>query len=82
MMKEHAGEIRLAIIDMVMPKLDGLQILEQIRQTRADLKVILNSGDLPPEGVDWLRSKSNLSFLAKPFSLRGLANLVRERLDA
>lgn len=81
-MAQHTEQIQLAIVDIEMPKLDGLRVLGQLREKRSDLKIILSSGYIPSEQLERLQSEPNLWFLAKPFSLCHLASFIRERLDA
>jgi PAS domain S-box-containing protein len=79
--KENRGEITLAILDIVMPKRDGVQMFEEMRRENPGLKKIFMSGYangvLDKKGVD----SGSLSFLRKPFTPLALAAKVREILD-
>lgn len=74
-------EIHLLLTDFVMPKINGSQLAEQMRQVRPDLRVLVISGyshglsDSAPLGDDPLR------VLRKPFSERELLTCVHEVLS-
>jgi two-component system cell cycle sensor histidine kinase/response regulator CckA len=72
------GTIDLIISDVVMPGMDGHTLVGLVRHELPDVKVILMSGyaeDVFREEID--RDQS-IEFLAKPFSLKGLAAKVKE----
>jgi hypothetical protein len=64
-----------AVSDVLMPKLGGIELCEQILRERPAMKVLLVSGTVeqPPEGVEFLR---------KPFRAAILAQQVRRLLSA
>jgi DNA-binding NtrC family response regulator len=67
--------IHLLVSDVIMPKLDGMALREQILRERPAMKVLLLSGALEPplEGVEVLR---------KPFQAEILIQQVRRLLSA
>lgn len=67
----------LVIVDMLMPGLDGIETVEQIRQHRPGQKAIIASG-YAPEKTSALAAKRHMAWLAKPYSLPDLARVVRE----
>jgi two-component system cell cycle sensor histidine kinase/response regulator CckA len=80
---EHLGAatrpFRLAVIDMTMPGLDGLETTRSLREIQADLPVILSSG-YSVDPVDRLGFE-DVSFLQKPYDLAKLLDLVGEAVD-
>ncbi len=82
MVKHQNGTIHLVLTDVVMPGMDGRELLEQLRAVRPGLKVILSSG----YAGDTIARHSNLDpaipFLPKPFTATTLAQKVRDVLDA
>ncbi len=76
-------EIRLVITDYNMPRLDGLQMLEEIRRQRSadELAVIAVSG-AGEEGIlpRFLKSGAN-DFLGKPFETEELYCRIDQNLD-
>ena len=76
----HQDEIKLVIMDVVMPKMNGKEAFAAIAQTKPDLKVLFTSGYTPDDvnrkGIQF--DKDN--FIAKPASPRELLKMVRELL--
>ncbi len=78
--QQHAGEIDLAVLDVVMPGMTGPALLRELRRFRPDLKVLFMSGYVPRGSGPIVDSAE--PFLRKPWSIHQLAATVREVLDA
>ena len=79
---ENAGDdIRLIILDMIMPEMDGVAALRCIRQKTPDVKVLVSSGYTSPEKTPVLERLGIEGFVQKPFELAKLAATVRDVLD-
>ena len=79
---EQRGEtIDLLITDVIMPGMNGPQVVERISRLHPEMRVLYTSGytakALIEHGVG-----QRFSFFAKPFSPEALASKVREVLDA
>jgi len=80
LLEQHEDEVRLVFTDVVMPVMDGLEVLERLHTRRPDLPVVLMSGtfDLaktpPPARA--------AGFLTKPFRLEQLLAVIAEALRA
>ena len=74
-------KVDLLITDIVMPRLNGLDLAERARRLRPDLKVIVISGYAEDASSWHTLREQGYSFLAKPFSPEGIAGLVRTVLD-
>jgi two-component system copper resistance phosphate regulon response regulator CusR len=74
------GSYELVILDLLLPRLDGLRVLSELRQARADVPVLILSArsDLPTKlrGFDLGAN----DYLAKPFSFDELVARVRVHL--
>jgi PAS domain S-box-containing protein len=79
LMREHTSEISLLLTDVVMPHMNGPQVVRGLRELRPDLKVLYMSGytELSLE-VDLGRGEA---MIQKPFSPTAIAERVREVLD-
>lgn len=75
------GGIRLIILDMIMPEMDGVTALRCIRQKTPDVKVLICSGYTSPDKVPVLERIGIEGFVQKPFELAKLAATVRDVLD-
>lgn len=76
------GEFDLLVTDMVMPRVDGSQVIREARKQLPDLPVICISGYTEESVLKEVESLDNLRFLSKPFSLKQLASAVKTSIDA
>jgi two-component system cell cycle sensor histidine kinase/response regulator CckA len=77
----HAGEIDLMISDVVMPGMQGPELLKQARQYLAQAPVMFISGYAESEFSDLLEGEENVSFLPKPIDIKTLAERVKQELQ-
>jgi len=78
---EIDGEIELLISDVVMPEMDGPTLLTHMRERYPEIKVIFVSGYAEENIRKGLEDDSSVEFLAKPFSLKQLAQKVKTVLE-
>jgi two-component system cell cycle sensor histidine kinase/response regulator CckA len=79
----QSGEIALAILDVVMPVLGGVQAYEQMRGIDPKVRVLFTTGYAPESAqVGDLVTRGGHALLGKPFALDELGSKVREILDA
>jgi two-component system cell cycle sensor histidine kinase/response regulator CckA len=79
-LQNYAGSIDLMITDIVMPQMDGTQLIRHVRERMPDLKVICISGYAEESFRKRLDTVEGIHFLPKPFSLDQLAGKVKEVL--
>lgn len=77
----HEQHFDLAILDVMLPEVDGFQICEQIRLTNMDMPVIfLTAKDAATDRVSGLKRGAD-DYITKPFNLEELllrvSNLIR-----
>jgi PAS domain S-box-containing protein len=80
--REHRGPIHLMISDVVMPKMGGPQLAEQLACERPNMKVLFVSGYAENTVLQHGHIDITSRFLQKPFSLKTLARKVRDVLEA
>ena len=71
----------LLLTDIVMPEMDGPTLLGELRQRNPNTKVVFVSGYAEDAFARNLPQDAKFGFLPKPFSLKQLAQAVREMLD-
>jgi two-component system chemotaxis response regulator CheY len=72
----------LAVLDIMMPDVDGLVVLDAIRRTDADLPVILITGLVGESLVRMVAHHKAVSFFEKGSGLDRFIELVSETLGA
>ena len=77
----HSDEIDLALLDVMLPKLNGSEIYDRIHSQKPDLPVVFATGYSPDMALLQKAQEKNLPVLHKPYSPRDLARKVRETLD-
>jgi two-component system, cell cycle sensor histidine kinase and response regulator CckA len=71
--RKFPGSIHLLVSDVVMPKMDGMKLREQMTAERPATKVLLMSGTVDAPVV-------SCPFLRKPFEIGALRTRVRQLL--
>ncbi|KAA3609019.1 MAG: response regulator [Planctomycetota bacterium] len=77
----HADELRLVLLDLTMPVLSGLEVLDRLRQRGVRLPILLTSGYSDENGLPQAHPKTFQGFLAKPFGPQQLQQAIRLALD-
>jgi two-component system cell cycle sensor histidine kinase/response regulator CckA len=79
--QDHQHEIDLVISDMIMPNLNGLEMIEQILALRPALPVLLMSGYTDELAQRESFSRLQATLLRKPFSIQHLLGQIRGALE-
>lgn len=76
--------VDLVVTDIVMPRMNGLQLIEEIRQKHPSVKIIaMSGGDMKSGPAEYLLSacqQGAVGCLAKPFTINDLSTLVKSLL--
>ncbi len=78
--KSHTGKIDLVVSDVMMPGMDGPTLMREVRQQRPGIKVIFISGYSEERLKESFETGEAAHFLPKPFSLKQLAEKVKDVL--
>jgi DNA-binding response OmpR family regulator len=74
--RNHPGSIHLLLSDVQMPRLNGAELCEQIRQERHEIICVLMSGDVSAASMT-----EEVPFIEKPFTPNALRCKLRELLQ-
>ena len=74
------GEFDLVISDVVLPEINGINLVELLLMRKPDLKVLLTSGYMDHKSQWPIIKERGFRFLQKPFELNDLYKAVREAL--
>jgi len=77
----HRGPLDLLITDVIMPKMSGRELADQLRISRPDLKVLFVSGYTDTAIVNHGILEPGTVFLQKPFTPEQLTTKVRDILE-
>ena len=75
------GEIALLLSDVVMPRVNGIDLAERIRAGRPDIRILFMTGYTDVRLRDRAARLADAEWLQKPFPPMDLARKVREMLD-
>jgi CheY-like chemotaxis protein len=75
------GNIHLALMDVHMPRLDGLGMLASLRTAHPDLPCILMTANLDNQIVERAKALRAENILSKPFPLSLLSDTIRRLMD-
>jgi CheY-like chemotaxis protein len=78
---EHAREVKLVLLDLLMPVMGGDEAFDQIRKIRPEVPVMLLSGFEEEEAFRRFGDKKLQGFVKKPFTADWLCERVREAME-
>lgn len=77
-MEREGDAVEMIVSDVIMPGMNGPTMVEKILETRPELKVIFISGYAEDIFVHSYGAERSFNFLAKPFTLKQLAQKVKD----
>lgn len=75
--RRHPGHIDVLLAESVMPRMNGVELAEVLRQERPGLRVVISTGGY----AEHLQEMDIDGILFKPFTAEQLLNVVRRTLD-
>ena len=79
--KEGKEPIHLFLTDVVMPRMSGVQLVEQCRKVSQEFKVLYMSGYAESVMIHSEVLVTGINYIRKPFTVHSLARKVRDILD-
>ena len=77
---EHKRDIRLAVVDLMMPVMDGKTAISTLKKINPQIKIIAVSGLVTSHQITETSSNEIDVFLPKPYSARELVKVIQEVL--
>ena len=77
-MEQHGKEVEVIITDVIMPGMNGPQMIEKVYPQHPHIKVIFISGYAEDAFINTYGTEREFNFLPKPFTLKQLASKVKE----
>jgi PAS domain S-box-containing protein len=78
----HVDEIDLAVLDIVMPKLEGDEVLRHLREAQPKLPVVFCSGNTPQRICSGIFRSEHTRLVTKPYTKDVLLKAVRDAADS
>jgi two-component system, cell cycle sensor histidine kinase and response regulator CckA len=76
----HPQRYDLAIVDLTMPQMTGVELARELLQIRPSLPIILSSGSADKISQEELREMGIQDVIIKPLSVRALAETIKKVL--
>ena len=73
---EHSESVKAIVMDVDMPRKDGITASLEIKTLKQDTSIVLISGHITHE-----RETPNLPMISKPFMMKDVVMKIRESLD-
>jgi CheY-like chemotaxis protein len=78
--RQLSSDIDAVLLDLTMPRMSGLECLQELRRWNPDLKALLSSGYNEQEVESQLESANVAGFIHKPYGVADLIAKIREVL--
>jgi len=75
--RANEREIDVVLLDLTMPRMNGREVLEELRRTRPDVKVIITSAYSQDTAMKAIGGQQPWLYLRKPYQLSELLALLR-----
>ena len=80
MIEEATTVIDLVLLDLIMPRMTGVECFGRIRALAPEMPVVLLSGFAADQDVKELSARGAAGFLRKPFGIEELSNVIADVL--
>lgn len=78
--KKHDGNIDLLLSDIVLQGMSGRELVWRLWESHPEIYVILASGYADQDGALQMMEENRVAFIAKPFDLNLLLDMIRETI--
>lgn len=78
LLQTKAGEYDIVLLDLIMPGMDGIKVLEEVQKQNIDAKIIVLTSYNSPEVIRKVSGLGIKYFMLKPFELSDLESKILE----
>lgn len=79
--ENHMADIRVVILDLLMPEMNGTDCFKHLKSINPDIKVIIASGMGEVEKKKELEQMGIVAYLNKPYKLEQMTDQIKNALD-
>jgi PAS domain S-box-containing protein len=79
--RTYKDQISLVVLDLIMPRMDGKQAFLEIKEIKADAKILISTGYAVDDKIEGFLNQGCHGFIQKPFSINDFARALRKILD-
>ncbi len=79
---QHRNAIRVVLLDMMMPKMDGLTTIRTLQAIDTSILIIATSGLASSDNINLAVGKGVKTFLPKPYTTQELLEILQATLNA
>ena len=79
--REHQQDLRLVLMDLTMPRMDGREAFRAMRELDPRIPVVLSSGFMEQDSLQSFPHGGPAAFLQKPYQLKDLRATLRGALE-
>lgn len=78
---EKGNEIGLVILDLYMPKMNGLEVYSRMRSILPDIRTLVSSGYPIDDGMRRILERDKVAFLSKPFDVKKFLETIKKVME-
>ncbi len=79
--KKNSDKIDIVLLDLIMPKMNGVVCVEKMKEINPDVNIIITSGIGDLSKKKEIEKLSIRAFLEKPFSLKAMSDTINQILQ-
>jgi two-component system, cell cycle sensor histidine kinase and response regulator CckA len=79
---QHRAAVELVLTDLRMPKLNGLQLVQWLREQTLSLPIIVMTGYADEREISVFKNIDNVAVIEKPFDFDEIVEVMQRRVRA
>ena len=79
--RKRSKEIDLVLLDMIMPRMGGLETLCELKKLDPEVKVVVSSGYEQDEHSQRIMQEGAILYLKKPYMIDSLSQAIQQAFD-